>query len=37
MKHENVLPRVKMGKEILTSGNIENGKNTFYRNKTPIS
>ena len=25
-----------MGKEILTSGNIENEKNKFYHNKTPI-
>ena len=25
-----------MGKEILTFGNIENEKNKFYRNKTPI-
>ena len=25
-----------MGKEILTFGNIEMGKNAFYRNKTPI-
>ena len=25
-----------MGKEILTFGNIENEKNTFYCHKTPI-
>ena len=36
MKHKILLSRIKMGKEILTFGNIEFEKNKFYRNKTPI-
>ena len=37
IKHKNLLPHIKMGKEILTSGDNEIEKNKFYRNKAPIS
>ena len=30
MKHKNLLSHIKMGKEILTFGDIENKKNKFY-------
>ena len=36
VKHENLLSLIKMGKEILTFGNIEIEKNKCYRDKTPI-
>ena len=36
IKHKNSLSRIKMVKQILTSGDIEITKNKFYRNKTPI-
>ena len=35
-KIKNLFPYVKMDKEILTFGNIEIEKNTFYRYKSPI-
>ena len=33
---KNLFSHMKMGKEILTFGNIEIEKNKFYRHKTPI-
>ena len=36
-KHENLLPHVKMGKDISTFVNIEIEKNKFYSHKSPIS
>ena len=36
-KHKNLLSLIKTGKEILTFEGIGIEKNTFYRNKTPIS
>ena len=30
------MSRIKMGKEILTFGDIENEKNKFYQNETPV-
>ena len=36
MKRKNLLSHIKMGKGILTFGNIETEKKKFYRNKTPI-
>ena len=34
IKHKNLLSHIKMGKEILTFGNIETEENKFYHNKT---
>ena len=36
IKHKNVLPHIKLGKEISAFGDIEIEKNKFYRNKTPV-
>ena len=36
IKHKNSLSYIKIGKEILTFGNIEIEKNKFYRHKTPV-
>ena len=36
MKHEKLLTRIKMGKEVFTFGDIEIEKNKFYRHKNPI-
>ena len=36
IKHKNLLPHIKMGKEILMFGNIEIEKNKFYRHENPI-
>ena len=35
IKHNNSLSRIKMGKEILTFGDIEIEKNKLYRHKSP--
>ena len=35
-KHKNLLSHIKVGKEILTFGDIEIEKNKFYRSKIPI-
>ena len=35
-KHKNLLWHIKMGKEILTFGDIEIEKSKFYRHKTPM-
>ena len=34
MKHKNSLSHIKLGKEILTFGDIEIEKNEFYRHKS---
>ena len=36
MKHKNLLSHIKMGKEILTFGDIEIEKTKCYHNRTPI-
>ena len=36
IKHKNLLSHIKMGKEILTFGDIEIEKNKFYCHKCPI-
>ena len=36
IKHKNLLPHIKMGKEILMFGNTEIEKNKFYRHENPI-
>ena len=36
LKNKNLLSHIKMGKEILTFGNIEIEKNKFYHHKTPV-
>ena len=36
IKNKNLISYIKMGKEILTFGDIEIEKNTFYRNQAPI-
>ena len=36
IKHKNLLSHIKMGKEILTFGDIEIEKNKFYCHKSPI-
>ena len=36
LKHKNLLSHIKMGKEILTFGNIEIEKSKFYRHKNPV-
>ena len=36
MKHKNLLSSIKMGKDILTFGDIEIEKKKIYRNKSPI-
>ena len=36
IKHENLLSYIKIGKEILTFGDIEIEKKKFYRNKIPV-
>ena len=35
IKHKNLLSRIKIGKEIVTFGNIEIEKTIFYLNRTP--
>ena len=36
IKHKNLLARIKMGKQILTFGDIEIEKNKFHRNMTAV-
>ena len=36
MKHQNLLSHIKMGKEILTFGDVGIEKHKFYRYKSPI-
>ena len=36
IKYKNLLPYIKMGREILTFGDIEIEKNKFYHHKTTI-
>ena len=36
-KHKKLLSDIKMGKEILMSGDLQIGKKNFYHHKSPIS